>query len=115
MMAKLGESNYALGSHHSIHKDMLFAPLEHIEQGADIYVTDLDHIYHYTADNIFVVDPYQLSVLDPSEKPIITLLTCDSSLQNRIIVQGELKHKVAMNDATPEMLQAFQLEQTVPQ
>lgn len=110
---KMGEGNYALASHHSKHPNLLFAPLMRVEYGQKIFLTDLDKVYVYEIDNIMTVDPSEGSVLDPTEKPIVTLITCSYDLVDRIIVQGSLIEEVNIKDATQEMMDAFGMEQTI--
>ncbi|MBF6626726.1 class A sortase [Tuanshanicoccus lijuaniae] len=111
---EMGESNYSLASHHSIHKDLLFAPLLRVKNGDLVYLTDLEHVYVYEIDNIRTVPPTAVEVTYPTEKAILTLITCDSALEDRVVVQASLKEKVDINKATPEMVSAFKLPKTVP-
>ena len=110
----MGESNYPIASHHSINDDLLFAPLMRVEHGDLIYLTDLDRIYVYEIDTIKQVAPTAMEVVEPTVNPIITLITCDYSLNERVIVQGALVEEVSIDDATQDMIDAFGLPQTVP-
>lgn len=110
----MGVSNYPIASHHSINDDLLFAPLMRVEHGDLIYLTDLDTIYVYEIDTIRQVAPTAMEVVQPTENPIITLITCDYSLNERVIVQGSLVEHVNINDASQAMIDAFGLPQTVP-
>ena len=111
---EMGVSNYPVASHHSINDELLFAPLMRVEHGDLIYLTDLDTIYVYEIDTIRQVPPTAMEVVEPTANPIITLITCDYSLNERVIVQGSLVEEVAINDATQDMIDAFGLPQTVP-
>ena len=113
---RMGESNYPLASHHSIHKDLLFAPLLHAEIGQKIYITDLKNIYEYEINFVEHVPAERVDLIAPTPEgatPIITLVTCDSDLVNRVVIQGELKGKTPVEQATQEMQDAFQLPQTI--
>ncbi|MGX7078008.1 class A sortase [Globicatella sanguinis] len=112
---EMGVSNYPLASHHSIHEGLLFQPLMNVEYGATVYLTDLENIYEYQIDNIQRVDPTALEVLNPTETPIITLITCDYDLVERVIVQATMVKSVPINEATDDMLAAFELDLTVPE
>ncbi len=112
---EMGKSNYSIASHHSIHKDLLFAPLLHAEYGQKIYLTDLEKIYEYEVTNIETISPDRVDVTYPTEVPTITMITCDSGLVNRVIVQGTLKETYTINDAPKESLDAFKIKQTVPE
>ncbi|MDO4432608.1 MAG: class A sortase [Aerococcaceae bacterium] len=111
---KMGKSNYSLASHHSIHKGLLFEPLVHVKVGDYVYLTDLDKIYKYKVFFYELVDPSRVDLIEPTEEAIVTLITCDSTLVNRIVVQGKLEEIVPVGEASDEMLAAFQLAQTVP-
>ncbi|MGF3195674.1 class A sortase [Facklamia sp. P13055] len=110
---KMGESNYALASHHMYDQSLLFSPLKDAKKGQKIYMTDLDNIYVYEISSILVVDPSAVEVLNPSAEPIVTLVTCTQDFVNRIIVQGKLKEKVPIDDASNEMMNAFKIERKI--
>ena len=111
---QMGQSNYTLGSHHSIQKGMLFEPLKRVERGTIVYLTDLDKIYQYKVTNVEIIDPHRLDVLDPTDKATITLLTCDDTLENRLIVQGELEQSYPIQSAPSDVLKVFDLSVSVP-
>lgn len=110
---EMGVSNYSLASHHSINEGLLFEPLMRAEIGQTIYMTDLDTIYVYEVDYIDTVHATAVEVTYPTEEARITLITCDFGLVDRVIVQGKLVDSVSVNDATPEMLEAFEIDQTI--
>jgi sortase A len=58
------------------HRDTFFRPLEHIKIGDDIYLETTTGRFHYTAASTRVVKPQDLSVLDPTDEPTLTLITC---------------------------------------
>ncbi|UUX33796.1 class A sortase [Fundicoccus culcitae] len=111
---EMGESNYSIASHHSINEDLLFAPLMRVEMGDIIYLTDLENIYVYQVDYIDQVEPTRVDLVQPTVEPIVTLITCDYSLNERVVVQGSLVETVAIENASQEMLNAFNLPQTIP-
>ncbi|MGO4937602.1 class A sortase [Fundicoccus sp. Sow4_H7] len=111
---EMGESNYAIASHHSINEDLLFAPLMRVEMGDMIYLTDLENIYAYQIDFIEQVAPERVDLVQETELPIVTLITCDYSLNERVVIQGSLVEQVPINEASDEMLNAFNLPQTIP-
>lgn len=110
---EMGVSNYPIASHHSIHEDLLFAPLMKVKNGDLVYLTDLEYIYVYKIDNIRTVPATAVEVLDPTPTPILTMITCDYGLVDRVVVQASMTEKVAINDATQEMVEAFNLPQTI--
>lgn len=108
---KMGTGNYALASHHMLEENMLFGPLVRSEVGQSIYLTDLETIYEYKITWKEYVDPTRVGVIeDVSDKKLITLVTCDATGANRLIVQGELTKTTPNKQATEEMTQAFNLD-----
>lgn len=58
------------------HRDGFFRALKDIEVGDEIELTTLDEQQSYTVTKLSIVDPLEVSVLDPTEEPAITLITC---------------------------------------
>lgn len=110
---EMGVSNYSLASHHSKHPELLFAPLLRVEVGDVVYLTDLERIYEYTVTHYEIVSRYRVDILDPTEHAQLTLVTCDSTLQDSYIVYANLSNSVTLQEATDEMLAAFNLPQTI--
>lgn len=110
---EMGESNYPLASHHSINDGLLFEPLMRAEIGQTIYLTDLENIYVYEVDYIDTVPATYVEVTYPTEDGRVTLITCDSGLVDRVIVQGVLVDTVSVDNATDDMLHAFEISQTI--
>jgi sortase A len=88
----LGKGNYPIAGHRTIHPDTLFSPLEEVEKGDKVYLTDKQSIYIYEVINKVIVLPEQIEVLnDPDEGSIVTLITCyGKESEYRRIVIGEL-------------------------
>jgi len=110
---EMGEKNYALASHRVQDMVSLFSPLEYAKIGELIYITDLTTVYTYKINFVEKVDPTRVELIDdvPGKK-MITLITCgDMYATTRIAVQGELTGSTPINDASKEMVDAFQMEQ----
>jgi len=58
------------------HRDTFFRPLKDVRVGDEIVLTSLHGELHYRVERTVVVDPQDLSVLRPSSKPTLTLVTC---------------------------------------
>lgn len=76
------------------HRDTFFRPLRKILQNDTITLTTLRGKYHYRVVSTRVVRPTEVSVLDPTENEILTLVTCHpfyfvGSAPNRFIVRAE--------------------------
>ncbi|MCW6660678.1 class A sortase [Aerococcaceae bacterium NML201209] len=111
---KMGESNYPLASHHSIHKELLFAPLINVNIGDFVYLTDLAKVYKYEIFYYEQVPATRIDLIEPTQEAIVTLITCDSSLVERIVVQGKLVESTPIEKANKEMVEAFKLKLTRP-
>lgn len=58
------------------HRDTYFRPLRHIKEGDFIQITTLNGRYYYRVQWTAVVGPGDTSVLGPTGKPSLTLITC---------------------------------------
>jgi sortase A len=58
------------------HRDSFFAPLRHIRLGDDIYIDTTRERIHYRVSSLRIVEPRDISVLAPSDRPVLTLVTC---------------------------------------
>lgn len=108
-----GENNYALASHHVFGitgaSQMLFSPLEKAKAGMIIYLTDKEKVYTYTMTTVESVSPNQVSVIqDNPGKKELTLVTCtDARASARIIVKATYTSEVSFNQASSDMVKAF--------
>lgn len=109
---EMGFSNYSLASHHSVHDELLFAPLMNVEYGQTIYLTDLEYVYIYEVDFIENVPATSVELTFPTDSARVTLITCDYDLIERVVVQGALVDSVHIEDANQDMLEAFNIPQT---
>lgn len=58
------------------HRDGVFRPLRNIRVGDRIAVRTIEGALSYTVTDTFVVTPDDLSVLEPAETSVLTLITC---------------------------------------
>jgi sortase A len=58
------------------HRDTFFRRLDGIRPDDEIRVTTPDGIYTYRVERTDVVDPADVWVLDPTDEPVLTLVTC---------------------------------------
>ncbi|MDB1688202.1 class A sortase, partial [Enterococcus casseliflavus] len=98
----MGKSNYALASHSTVDKSLLFSPLEFISTKEKIYLTDLKKIYTYEVTFKEKVDPSRIEFIENiPEKNMITLVTCgDLAAITRLIVQGVLIDSIEFTSAS---------------
>jgi sortase A len=77
------------------HRDTVFRPLRRIKVGDPLQLTTPDHTYRYRISKTIIVGPDDVYVLDPTEHPTLTLVTCYpfefvGHAPKRFIVQAEL-------------------------
>jgi sortase A len=75
------------------HRTTLFYGLRHIRIGDTITLTTPEGAFRYAVERTWVVDPSDVSVLDPSSKRLLTLVTCypfdyEGSAPKRFIVRA---------------------------
>ena len=58
------------------HRDTFFRPLKSVREGDEVVVTTPQGVYRYAVTGISIVEPNDVSVLDPSTDAILTLVTC---------------------------------------
>ena len=58
------------------HRDSFFRPLRNVQMGDDIFLDTPYGRFQYRVTSIRVVNPHDLSVLDPTDSPTLTLITC---------------------------------------
>lgn len=90
---RMGQGNYALAGHHLPRNDLLFSPLMDIQKGAIVVLKNPEQEFKYKVVETKVVDYKDgASVLKQTEKPTLTLITCDkpTTTNGRFIVLAEL-------------------------
>jgi sortase A len=91
------------------HRDTTFRPVRNLHVGDLLDLTTADHLYRYRISKTFIVNPDDVYVLDPGERPMVTLVTCYpfefiGHAPKRYIVQAELvaeEIRTAGPDAAP--------------
>jgi sortase A len=58
------------------HRDSFFRQLREVIVGDDIFIDTTEAHLHYQVTSTSVVNPHDLSVLDYTDEPILTLITC---------------------------------------
>jgi sortase A len=84
--------NFAVAGHRSYTYNKYFNRLDELEVGDEIHVTTLDGDFTYKVDNISIVEPEQVSVLNSTINSTITLVTCTPIrvATHRLIIKGTL-------------------------
>lgn len=88
---KMGEGNYALAGHNMAHgSKILFSPLYyHAKVGQKIYITDMNRVYEYKIYERKFIAATRVDVVDNTPEKIITLITCDATGANRLMIRGK--------------------------
>ncbi len=84
--------NFAVVGHRSYRYGAYFNRLDELQPGDTVRVKTVDGIFTYCVDGSSVVEPTDLSVLDPTDTPTMTLVTCTPirTATHRLIVKGHL-------------------------
>ena len=106
---EFGKGNVVLASHFmGDYSDLLFSPLKRISIGDDIYLSDMRNIYRYTITDYKVVSPDHTEVVEQTNEPTITLITCDDlNATNRVVVSGRLTNVYDAKTAPQNVLNSF--------
>jgi sortase A len=86
------KGNCAVAGHRSFTYNQYFNRLDEVIPGDVVTVKTQKGVFNYTVYEKKIIDPTDLSVLDKTDDPIITLITCHParSSQYRLIVRGRL-------------------------
>src|SRR5205814_9816580 len=58
------------------HRDTVFRPLRRIKVGDPLAITTADRAYQYRVSRTLIVGPVDVYVLEPTQRPTLTLVTC---------------------------------------
>ena len=86
--------NAALAGHRTIRgRPAFFYRLNELEPGDVLQIHYEDRSLTFVVERVFLTDPYDLSVIAPTDYPALTLTTCDppGSDEMRLIVQSRLQ------------------------
>lgn len=84
--------NMILSAHNDIYGEW-FRDLDQLRPGDEIIIKTTTQVFTYRVTNTRLVEPTEVSVLEPTSKPTITLISCYPYLvdKQRIVVFGELE------------------------
>jgi sortase A len=85
------QGNLVLSAHNDIFGE-LFRDLDQLKPGDEILIQTSTQDYSYLVTGTRIVEPTEVSVLEPTAKPTVTLISCYPYLvdNQRIVVFGEL-------------------------
>jgi sortase A len=77
------------------HRDTTFYPVRNLKAGDPLTLTTAGSVFDYRVSKTMIVDPQDVEVLDPTEQPALTLVTCYpfnfiGNAPKRFIVRAEL-------------------------
>ena len=85
-----GTSNLCLAGHNMRNLTM-FGNLRRVTNGDKIEITDLKgKKYIYEVYDKFYIEPNEVSIMNPTNDAIVTLITCNDTSDKRLIVRGRL-------------------------
>lgn len=87
------------------HRDTVFRPVRHLKLGDRLLLTTADRVFEYRISHTKIVNPADVHVLDPTGRPMLTLVTCFpfnfiGNAPQRFIVHAELIQERARQLAT---------------
>lgn len=85
--------NAAIAGHRTVRgRASFFYSLDRLQAGDEVRIVYPDRTVVFTVNRVFITDPFDLGVLDPTPEPTLTLTTCDPPGldTNRLIVQAGL-------------------------
>ena len=94
--------NLSMAAHRSFVTGEFFNRLDEVEIGDELIVDYNNNTYVYITTEVFVVGPYDVWVLDPTEDATITLVTCTpiTTGTHRLIVKGVLLNSDGISPPT---------------
>ncbi|WP_268913886.1 class A sortase [Lentilactobacillus sp. SPB1-3] len=105
---KMGSGNYPLAGHHMLDHNILFGPLYYrAKVGQMVYLTDMNYVYKYVIYQKKFISAYNISVIKQTKKPIVTLITCDKTGANRLMVRGKYQGRELIKDTYSNLRQSI--------
>jgi len=89
------------------HRDTVFRPLRNILVGDPLDLTTADRVFRYRITKTLIVGPDDVYVLDPTDRPTMTLVTCYpfefvGHAPRRFIVQAQLVGEETLTARGPD-------------
>lgn len=111
---QMGQGNYALAGHNMAHgSKILFSPLYyHAKVGQKVYLTDMKNVYTYRIYERKFILATRVDVVNDTPEKILTLITCDATGANRLMVRAKYEGKVAFDQAPKHVQKALSSKYT---
>lgn len=105
---KMGEGNYPLAGHHMTSQTILFSPLYwKTRVGQKIYLTDAKRAYEYQVSVRKFIPATDVQVIAQTKQKLVTLITCDATGANRLMIRGKYVKQMAYKDAPTSVQKGF--------
>lgn len=105
---KMGEGNYPLAGHHMTSQTILFSPLYwKTRVGQNIYLTDAKRVYEYQVSVRKFIPATDVQVIAQTKQKLVTLITCDATGANRLMIRGKYVKQMAYKDAPTSVQKGF--------
>lgn len=107
---KMGQGNYALAGHNmsNLGPKILFSPLYYrTKVGQKIYLTNMNKVYVYQITDKQFVSKYRVDLVQNTPARIVTLITCDATGNNRLVVRGQYLKSMQYKNAPQKIKRAF--------
>ncbi|MBY7145598.1 class A sortase [Levilactobacillus brevis] len=105
---KMGEGNYPLAGHHMTSQTILFSPLYwKTRVGQKIYLTDAKRVYEYQVSVRKFIPATDVQVIAQTKQKLVTLITCDATGANRLMIRGKYVKQMAYKDAPTSVQKGF--------
>lgn len=105
---KMGEGNYPLAGHHMTSQTILFSPLYwKTRAGQKIYLTDAKRVYEYQVSVRKFIPATDVQVIAQTKQKLVTLITCDATGANRLMIRGKYVKQMAYKDAPTSVQKGF--------
>ncbi|MFC6275476.1 class A sortase [Levilactobacillus tangyuanensis] len=105
---KMGEGNYPLAGHHMTSQTILFSPLYwKTRVGQNIYLTNAKKVYVYKVSVRKFIKATDVQVVAQTKRKLVTLITCDATGANRLMIRGTYVKQMAYKDAPTSVQKGF--------
>ncbi|MDT7012880.1 class A sortase [Lactobacillus sp. PFC-70] len=105
---KMGENNYPLAGHHMVSHSILFSPLYYkTKVGQKIYLTNASKVYEYRVTVRKFIAATDVQVVAPTKQKLVTLITCDATGANRLMIRGKYVQQMAYRQAPESVRKGF--------
>jgi len=105
---KMGQGNYPLAGHHMSSQTLLFSPLYwKTRVGQSIYLTNAKTVYVYKVSVRKFIPATDVQVVAQTKKKLVTLITCDATGANRLMIRGTYVKQMAYKNAPTSVQKGF--------